>query len=307
MSTIYNSAPPNCNGSSADLAATSAAAIKHWNPSATSGLYYIRPNGYSTPFQVLCDMDTLDEYGQSGWMLVGSWTTAQNWTLSANTSSNVFGTTAMDCASSNFGNVNINKFRITANATALGSTPMADWYYNYNNKVMWKQVWSPDGINYQYYLSTPTTGVQRCSLRMFDYSYNIKFGYKNPEHNYNNIADYGYTNTRNADGTGNIGGSNASVNGFCNYWNALTSPGLAFGVFNLSYTGSFVLGDVPVCDGTLAIPIKGAGVITSGQDVDTNISVKVGRDDVVTWTTAATDAIATSTAAINVPLWWWIK
>ena len=151
--------------------------------------------------------------------------------------------------------------------------------------------------------------VQRTCLKPFGGSYNIKFGYFNPNHHYNNISDYGYTNT-NTNGLGLIGGSNASVNGFCNYWNALTTPGTAFGVWSLSYTGSFALNDAPTSDGTLSIAVQGASVDTTGQDCDGSVSAKIGYDDGGIWyaaTTTAGGAVGIGDTAANTSLWWWIK
>lgn len=56
-------------GNSSDNPAESAAQIKSWNPNATSGLYWIKPTGYTgSAQQIYCDMD----YDGGGWMLVSS-------------------------------------------------------------------------------------------------------------------------------------------------------------------------------------------------------------------------------------------
>lgn len=56
------------DGSSPEKAAESATAIKNLNPSATDGLYWIKPTGWpSSAVQVYCDMTT----DGGGWMMVG--------------------------------------------------------------------------------------------------------------------------------------------------------------------------------------------------------------------------------------------
>jgi hypothetical protein len=304
---------PGGTGLTQNNPGASARGIKLQYPSSTTGLYWIQPPGLSAPIQVYCDMSTVDQFGEAGgWMLVGSWSNGYQWTLSANTSASTFNTTALNCASSNFGNQTINFFRIQSAAavTSTGSSAAADWYYYYPQATTWKSVWAPDGSNYQYYLSSGIiNNVQRTCIKPFTGSYNLKFGYNNPNHKWNNISDYGYTNT-NTNGLALIGGSNASSTGFCNYWQCLTTPGYAFGVFNLSYTGSFVLGDAPTSDGSLAIPINGANMDTTGQDVDGSVAAKIGYDDAGVWyaaTTNASVAVGAGDSAANTAMWWWIK
>ena len=300
------------DGSSSDRAAASARAIKRVNPNALSGLYWIKNPTTGAAFQVYCDMVTCDEDGETGWMLVASWSTPSSWTLSANTSAATFSTVPLNCASSNFGDFPMTRFRVhcAGGPGAVADQSQADWYYNWRTTLRWKEVWAPDGSNYQYYLSTGTNpAVPRCSLKPFNGSYNLKFRYSNPNHRFNNISDYGYTNTPNGDGTANIGGSNAGTSGFCNYWRCLTTPGYAFGAYNLSYTGDFVAGTAPGSDGTLGIPQSGAGTDTTGQDVDNNIAAKIGYDDAAAWA-AATTAAGTSVGnngVANTALYWWIK
>ena len=57
------------DGSSSDLAAPSATAIKNLTATTTSGIYWIKPTGYSgAAFEVYCDMST----DNGGWMHVGT-------------------------------------------------------------------------------------------------------------------------------------------------------------------------------------------------------------------------------------------
>jgi hypothetical protein len=290
----------------------SARAIKLAFPNSADGTYWIKPPGYSTAFQVYCDMTTRDEDGDTGWMLVASWASGYQWTYTSVSSSSTFSTTALNSVSSNFGNVNINCFRVTSSpaATTLGGRANADWYYYYSTPRTWKSVWAPDNTRTQYYLSAGTNpAVPRQSLKKFDKSYNLKYRYANNNHKYNNLSDFGYTNTPNGDGTANLGGSNAIATGYCRYWLALTTPGYNFGVFYNSYTGDFDLANAPVSDGSLAIPQQGAGTDSTGQDIDNNISAKIGIDDGGIWQ-AASDGASISVGNNGyaaTAMWWWIK
>jgi len=272
-----------------------------------SGLYYIiTSNGVK---QVYCDMTTRDEYGQTGWMLVGSWDTDYQWTLKANSSASVFGTTAMNCVSANFGNMRINHFRVLASpaVTTVTSSASADWYYQWTSKVRWKEVWAPDPSRTQYYSSYGNNiGVNRGSLKAFDLSYNLKFSVKNNFHKYNGISDYGFTSTADVDNTGI---TNAPAAGLCRFHEALLYAGRPFGVYNMGRFADFEAGTNGDLDGTLAIGISTTSDNYTGQDRDVNVAAKVGYDDNVVWaayTTSVTSAVTTSNN-ISTKLWWFIK
>jgi hypothetical protein len=286
------------DGSTAALAAPSAAYLYSMGVR-TNGLYYINTLS-GGPVQVYCDFTTLDANGESGWMLVGSWDNSNTWTLSANSSNSVFGSTPLNCVSSNFGNNPINQFRVQVASTvdSGGASADADFYYNWsNNTIMWKEVWAPDGTLTYYYLSQGSNpAVARASIKQFDNSYNIKGGYNNPNHKWNNISDYGYQNTPLPGGIAAVGGTGAPAAGLCPFWTALTTPSNTFGVYCMGRFATFSTCTSPDADGTLSIPTNGAGTDTTGQDVDSNVSAKYGRDDSVNWTTPTDNK-----------MWWWIK
>jgi len=286
------------NGSTAALAAPSAAYLYSMGVR-TNGLYYINTLS-GGPVQVYCDFTTLDANGESGWMLVGSWDNSNTWTLSANSLNSVFSSTPLNCVSSNFGNNPINQFRVQVASTvdSGGASAVADFYYNWNNNtIMWKEVWAPDGTLSYYYLSQGSNpAVARASIKQFDNSYNIKGGYNNPNHKWNNISDYGYQNTPLPGGLAAVGGTGAPAAGLCPFWTALTTPSNTFGVYCMGRSATFSTCTSPDADGTLAIPTNGAGTDTTGQDVDSNVSAKYGYDDSVLWQSPS-----------NNKMWWWIK
>ena len=290
-------------------------------PDIESGYYWIKPTGLDTAVLTYCDMETKDQFGESGWMLIGSWSQGYTWS-GRNSPGNItivstIGTTPVNTVSSNFGNQQINMFRATATSnveTSLGVNAAADFYYYWKSSTTWKEVWAPGQGDINYYLSAGTTqNVVRCSIRKFDSSYNLKYIYDNPAHKYNNISDYGYQNTRvdlAAYSYGVTGGTTAGVDGFADFWTILTTPGRKFAPYYLSYTGNYESGTSPTLDGSLSIPISGAGTDSAGQDIDGNISVKVGVDDNVNWGGAATNATTNAGnngAITTTPLWWWIK
>lgn len=283
--------------------ATSAAAIKAANPSATDGLYWITPpNG--TPIQVYCDMTTSDEFGNKGWMLVASWNNGSLWTMDSTSSSAVFGSTPLNCFSSNFGDFNINEFRVTAtnSITNLGTNASGgDWYYYWNRAIKWKQVWSyAAGVNKNYMndysgdvLANRTkfggpepvnngSLTTRICMRLFDYAYNIKWGYKAVTQRWNNFSD-------------SSGGGQQS---FRDFWGGLTTPGVTLGIY---FYGA---------DGTLAIIPSGSTSTTAGHDCNNNNN-KVGRDDGGTsaWygSSPTADLNAQNGITTDYPLFFWIR
>jgi hypothetical protein len=183
--------PKTLDGSSAGSAAPSAAYLFE-NDIITSGkgLFWIdTANG--GPQQVYCDFDTLDEDGLSGWMLVGAFSEGYRWGGKGQnilTTSNTIDANSKSSypVSSNFGDQFIKKFRVTSNADVtsdLGTAAAADYYYAWNSAIEWKKVWSPAAGITQHYLSNGSSpNVQRTSLRKFDFSYNLKWQYKNNAH-----------------------------------------------------------------------------------------------------------------------------
>lgn len=267
------------------------------------GLYWLTdPNGKS--FQAYCDMTTTDENGETGWMLVASWNSA-DWSYSSTSSNETFSTTPLNKVSSNFGDYSINQFRVhsASSITSTKSNAASDWYYNYSTATKWKEVWAPDGTRTNYYRSYGTNpAVPRCSLKRFDWSYNMKSSYKNAEHKFNNISDYGYDGTDIGSPystTGLFATNTTALNatiGYAKFWDALTKSGKKWSVYDMSYASDWETAAAPTVDGSLAIPTSGSGTDVSGQDYDSNISAKIGRDDNVAWTTG-----------FSGNLWWWIK
>ncbi|AHB80888.1 hypothetical protein S-MbCM100_038 [Synechococcus phage S-MbCM100] len=273
--------------------------------------------------QVWCDFDTLDEDGNSGWMLVAKFERGNGWgggdgfnvlTSAASIDGTATFTGSSAQLSCNFYDMPVNQFRVTSNADAesdLGSSAQADWYYNWNNAITWKEVWAPAAGKTIFYRSAGS--VPRFSLRKFDNSYNIKYTYNNPSHKYNNISDYGYTEgtTTTADYTyANVGGSSSPEAGFFDIWYAISNPGQQFEMFRVGRSANYASRSGGDVDGTLGIPISGSSSNQTGQDVDGDVSVKVGRDDNVEWgaaSSSATSVYSNKTIISDTPLYWWIK
>jgi len=288
-------------------------------PDLQNGYYWIKKEGQEEAVLTFCDMQTLDENGESGWMLVGNWAQGYTWggkDVAILSTANTIGLSLINSVSSNFGNHKINMFRVTSTSDIrnLGIQAPADFYYYWKGGITWKEAWSPTPGILRYYLSSGTSPeVQRCALRRFDSSYNLRFRYNNPNHKWNNLTDYGYQNTR-IDITdysyGDVGGNTAPFNGFFDVWTALTTPRQRFEWYYVGRSATYSTRSGGDLDGSLSIPISGAGTSTTGQDVDNNISVKIGVDDNINWggsaTAAGTDAGNNGTINTT-PLWWWIK
>jgi len=316
------------NGLSASTAAPSAAYL-YDNGIVTSGkgTYWITTADGGAK-EVYCDFDTLDEDGNSGWMLVASFEEGRYWGGKNNnilTTRNSIGTAASGYnVSANFGNQTMNRFRVTANDSItgdLGGSALADWYYNWDNAITWKEVWAPTSGGTNHYLSrdalnASSQAVQRTCIRKFQGSYNLKYSYVAATHVYNNVTDYGYQGTAVASPDGYEYGvvgahSSAPAAGFFDVWAALTTPGGQFEWFNVGRSANYASRTGPDQDGTLGIICQGSTQNLTGQDMDTNISAKVGNDDGGDWgaaAPAATDCLSSNNGAITtVPLWWWIK
>lgn len=293
------------DGSTAALAAPSAEYLSSVLKLTGKGLYYINtPNGGVR--QVFCDLDTQAQDGTSGWMLVASWTN-HSWTTATTSTRNVIGgASGSNAWSANFGDANMRYFRVTANndvtSTLGASAAGGDWYYYFGTTpITWKEVWSWQNGNFNYindtsgdpngnrvskFSSWPAatnggTATDRISLRGFEHSYNIKFGYKTVQR-WNNLSD-------------GAGGGTQQIN--CNFWNGLRNDGVSL---NFNFNG----------DGTLAIPPSGDTSTTAAHDCNVNQS-KVGIDDTSAVFYYGTSATANMNANVatttNYPVWFWIK
>jgi hypothetical protein len=306
----------NYPGSSPQNAANSAVEI--WQAGGRGkGFFWLNsPNGGIV--QNFCDLDTLDENGQSGWILVAMFPMAQNWRddgLSTRQSLNPYdlvmnqndGTPQPDRKmwSANWGDYQMNKFRIQ-NAWSVvetGSNAAMDWYFHYSNACSWKQVWSYQTGTYNYindatgdtlgninaaYCSgwpnpTNQAGIlPRCCLRGFNWAYNLKFGYQVAQR-WNNLSD--------------ASGAGTTQNTTYNWWAGLTTP---------HYTLGWGIGG----DGSLAILPQGSTYTTAGQDCDVQ-NCKVGVDDgtgATMWSSTATATVTQNGLTDSYRcLYFWIK
>lgn len=283
------------DGSSFASAATSATAI--WDLGVRGkGLFWIQ-KADGTPIQVYCDLDTLGQDGKGGWMLVASWATASEWTKDSVSSSATFGSTALNCFSSNFGNTNIQHMRVKV-STSIDTAPAsseADWYYYWSSPIQWKTVWAAGAGTNNHWNSASGVNpagaaVQRNSLRQFNYSYNLKFGYTGNTQIWNNLSD-----------TGTSGSTGTEA--WYDWYSGLTTAGYTLGVYNAGGAGRQ--------DGTLAIIYSGDTSTTAGQDCN-NQNAKYGYDDngLCAWGgTSATNNLNAQygTQGSNTNMWMWIK
>jgi len=250
----------------------------------TSGLYYITTSNGGTS-QVYVDLSTQsadDVTSKAGWMLVGSWTNASEWTKSASTSNAVFDTTAKNCFSSNFGDTNINFMRVKVHdtITTVPTSSVADFYFYRSTATTWKRWWTSNGTS-PYTSSTVNGGTStaRDSLIQFTHAYNLKYAYKASTQVWNNLAD------------------NSGVQG--NWDTGLTTSGTSIG-FNSTDDGSF--GIIP------------SGDTSTGAAHDCNVNnAKFGYDDANicydggTSSTYNMNANASTRGGDNQVLWLWIK
>ena len=298
--------PPSALGGSSATAANTVAEIAATGQRGKGYFYINTPNGGIK--RVWCDFDTLDENGNTGWMLVASWTNGSTWTQATNSSSNIVGPGNLTYGwSSNFGDYTINQFRVTANwnaQDALGPNAAGgDWYYYFSTAVPWKTVWSPANGNYNWFngsagdsdknitafsgwpVTSNNTGgtVERACLRGFNWAYNLKYAYKASTQRWNGLSDPSATQT-------------ATFN--CNFWSGLTTSGVSL---NCNVNG----------DGSLAIIPSGTTWTTAAQDCDHNQS-KVGYDDTGVCYYYGASATAdqntnVATTGTDWPLYFWIK
>jgi len=270
------------------------------------GSYFIdTPNGGIK--EVYCDFDTQAENGTSGWVLVASWATDSEWTKNSTSTTSVLGTTAANAFSSNFGDMFINYFRITANGsinTALGKSATADWYFYWKKPIPWWQVWAENPGANQSWVTTdqgPPSPINqgaaahpRICLKKFDWAYNIKFSYRSSQR-YNSLSDSG----------------DAKNQVWPDWKTGLTTAGTTLGVY--SFAGGAL-------DGTLAIGPRDDVRPTQSQNTYahdcTQQNAKVGYDDNLVCNFygkrgdhlgGQVNSDGTTGAITATSLWFWIK
>jgi len=274
-----------------------------------------------------CDLDTLDQDGKAGWILVAQFGNSSQWRNGGNSirepldphnrslNENAQNDQWTRQWSANWGDYTINRFRIlvSESVNSGGTGSRADWYYHFSTPCKWKEVWSwgsganknyindasgtSDGnINASFHSGWPTpvnednATVSRACMRGFNWAYNIRWSYQVAQR-WNNFADSsnGGTTQTNAD-----------------FWTVLTTP---------TYNPGQMYGGNGVDDGSLAIlPSTRAVATTAGQDMDTAVAAKYGYDDTGECagyiTSAGTGVVISSGGITNTrrcPMWMWIK
>ena len=292
--------------------------------------------------QVWCDFDTQDEDGNSGWMLVAHFDEGQKWggkdsTVTTSTG-DIHNNHSGYNISANFYNADVRRFRITVNAdvnngTNLGSSlssnnNAADWYYDWDKTLQWKKVWAPaDGWSsgQRFYVSKVVAAGnpgateadrKRFSLHKFDHAYNLRDSYSVAQ-KHACLCDYGnngagYEDTVEGYFYGIQGEQEASLAGMFDMWGALSTDGSKFEMYDVGRSATYVDGTSPDQDGSLAILQQNpaSGFDKAGQDVNTNIAVKIGQDDngvVACQNGASGGGHADNTNLSGVDMWWWIK
>jgi len=291
--------------------------------------------------QVWCDFDTQDEDGNSGWMLVAHFDEGQKWggkdsTVTTSTG-DIHNNHSGYNISANFYNADVRRFRITVNAdvnngTNLGSSlssnnNAADWYYDWNKTLQWKKVWAPVGgwtSGQRYYVSkvvaagnpgSTEADRKRFSLHKFNHAYNLRDSYSVAQY-HATLCDYGNNSAGYEDAAEGyfysiLGESEAPVAGMFDMWGALSTDGSKFEMYDVGRSATYVDGTSPDNDGTLAILKQnpGSGYDKAGQDVDSNLAVKIGYDDQNLWATqnGASGGGSANTNLSGVDMWWWIK
>lgn len=254
-----------------------------------NGLYYI--NTSTGIKQVYCDLNTISPTdNKAGWMLVGSWATASNWSQLATTSTSVFNNSPLNCFSANFGTMNMNYMRMLVSSDINNSGTNAtscDFYFYWNSSANWRTRWVTNSSNdIRWSTTTNTTGsVPREALEQFNFAYNIKYSYQVGQV-WNNLSD----------------GANAPIVGRQgDWWNGLNGSQTSIGWFGAG-------------DGSLAILPQGSSYTGAGQDCNQN-NVKFGSDDtssgpnVAYFGSSSTDDMNNNigTKGSNTNFWLWIK
>ena len=155
------------------------------------------------------DLDTVDQDGVAGWILVAQFPYSSNWQAvgrSTRKTLNPYDNSLNESGqndeytrqwSANWGDYTINRFRVhnAQYISQTGSNSQADWYYHYSTACTWKQVWSWADGNYNYMNDTSgdnagnrnasfhsgwpdpsnsnSANIPRCCLRGFNYAYNL--------------------------------------------------------------------------------------------------------------------------------------
>jgi len=276
--------------------------------------YINTPNGGIQ--RVWCDFDTLDANGQSGWMLCASFQTDYDWTFGNFSQASEIGPTASGRQiSSNFGDYETRMFRMTIDANAnkaLGTSALADWYFDNTSAPRWKVWWQQDASSQTVYSGNNYTPVMRddsnnafdrMMLRPFSSSYNLKWQYSVAQ-THMSLSD---CTIDSQSPPPNVTGLSANVHS--NYWNALTKPGYFFSVYYQQYADGAI-----TSDGSLGILPQGTWTTNTaaGQDL-TNANVHTGWDDGNRGTYiggSATANMATANYNSQVSygaLFWWLK
>lgn len=315
--TSYNWVSSAHPGSSSQNAANSAVQIYDAGVRGKGFFWLNSPNGGTV--LNFCDLDTLDQDGKAGWILVAAFPHAQNWRDDGlSTRKPIDPATALMNQddgtpyqyrkqwSANWGDYSMNRFRIQ-NAWSVyesGQYATMDWYYHYSTAIYWKQVWAwtagnvnyindtsgdnGGNINAPYHSGWPSpvnagSATPRCCLRGFNWAYNLRFGYQ-VNQRWANLSDGA--------------GSGTSQNSTYNWWAGLTSP-------------NYVLGWGVNGDGSLAILPQGSTSNVAGQDCNEG-NAKVGVDDTsgaTLWQSTATGNMNTQTGVTDTyrSLFFWIK
>jgi hypothetical protein len=280
----------NLLGSSISNPASSGIAL--WDEGfRSSGLYYITTS--QGVKQVYVDLTTTDAVtSKAGWMLVGSWSTAWDWSQPATTSTAVFdGTTVRNCFSANFGTMNINFFRshVSSSITSTGaSATSCDFYYYSSSAAAWREWWVTNSSNDIRWSTTVNNGsIPREALRQFTNAYNLKYPYQ-VNQVWSNLSD-------------GAASPKAGIQG--DWWSGLNGTATSIGWHGAG-------------DGSLSILPQGSASTGSGQDCNEN-QTKFGSDDTsvlgspnVAWfgTSATANLNANiGTQGSNTNLWLWIK
>lgn len=302
-------------GDSAANPASSAVQLYNFGLRGKGFFWLLSPNGGTV--LNFCDLDTVDENGVAGWILVAQFPYSSNWRYDSTTtratldpydnSINESGQNDYYTRrwSANWGDYTMNRFRIhnseSINLTA--GNAQADWYFHYSTACKWKEVWSWANGNYNYMndasgdnngnINAPFhsgwpapvnagNATPRCCLRGFNWAYNLKFSYQVAQR-WNNLSD-------------GAGAGTAQV-GY-NYWDGLTNP---------DRTLYWNAGDP---DGTLGILPQGSTSTTASHDCNEN-NAKFGYDDgteCAMWSSTATNSTGqTGVTSVRRKLWFWIK
>ena len=341
---------PPADGSSAASPGTSAKQI-YDDGFVTSGkmIRWIDFGGSVGVKEVWCDFDTDDADGNSGWMLTAKFTEARDWNGKTNavlTTSSYIDPGDGYAVSANMSDALMTKFRVTVADSAneaLGSSAVADWYYEWNLDIIpWKVVWQPEAWQNDRMLPTngdknyssrsDGSGPSRTSIRKFQRSYNIKHSYIPVGHTDQNLTDF--MNNQNPSGVGANGGTGAGNNwggdytykliggssesnaqGTFNKWYALKTSGEAFMFYYEGRSANYANKTGPDSDGSLGILCNNTSKTHTGQDQDNENNVKIGFDDDQTWHHSITsgsgdtgaDSSNKNSNANGKNMYWWIK